>query len=34
MIRTHLAAGRKLNTFHEKFAAQLNDTHPPSGWLN
>jgi starch phosphorylase len=32
MIRTHLASGqRSLNTFHEKFAAQLNDTHPAVG---
>ncbi|NJL48942.1 MAG: glycogen/starch/alpha-glucan phosphorylase, partial [Leptolyngbyaceae cyanobacterium SM2_5_2] len=28
MIRIHLASGRKLDTFHEKFTAQLNDTHP------
>lgn len=28
MIRLHLKSGRTLNTFHEKFAAQLNDTHP------
>ncbi|MEM1281206.1 MAG: glycogen/starch/alpha-glucan phosphorylase, partial [Cyanobacteria bacterium P01_H01_bin.152] len=28
MIRLHLQSGRTLNTFHEKFAAQLNDTHP------
>ncbi|MFH7242422.1 MAG: glycogen/starch/alpha-glucan phosphorylase [Spirulina sp.] len=31
MIRIHLGAGRKLNTFHEKFTAQLNDTHPAVG---
>ena len=31
MIRTHLASGSKLNTFHEKFTAQLNDTHPAVG---
>ncbi|MBR8827597.1 MAG: glycogen/starch/alpha-glucan phosphorylase [Gomphosphaeria aponina SAG 52.96 = DSM 107014] len=28
MIKNHLSAGRSLETFHEKFAAQLNDTHP------
>lgn len=28
MIRLHLTAGRSLDTFHEKFSAQLNDTHP------
>jgi glycogen phosphorylase len=28
MIRIHLAAGRQLDSFHEKFTAQLNDTHP------
>jgi starch phosphorylase len=28
MIRIHLASGRKLDTFNEKFTAQLNDTHP------
>ncbi|MEM9003424.1 MAG: glycogen/starch/alpha-glucan phosphorylase, partial [Cyanobacteria bacterium P01_F01_bin.86] len=28
MIRLHLKAGKALNTFHEKFTAQLNDTHP------
>ena len=28
MIRLHLRQGRKLETFHEKFAIQLNDTHP------
>jgi starch phosphorylase len=31
MVRTHLAAGSKLNTFHEKYTAQLNDTHPAVG---
>jgi len=31
MIRTHLASGSKLNTFHEKYTAQLNDTHPAVG---
>lgn len=31
MIRIHLGAGRKLDSFHEKFAAQLNDTHPAVG---
>ncbi len=31
MIRIHLGAGCKLNTFHEKFTAQLNDTHPAVG---
>jgi starch phosphorylase len=31
MIRTHLANGSKLNSFHEKFTAQLNDTHPAVG---
>ena len=31
MIRLHLSAGRALNTFHEKFTAQLNDTHPAVG---
>ncbi|HEY9762390.1 MAG TPA: glycogen/starch/alpha-glucan phosphorylase, partial [Trichocoleus sp.] len=31
MIRLHLTSGRKLNTFHEKFTAQLNDTHPSIG---
>lgn len=31
MIRIHLGAGRKLSTFHEKFTAQLNDTHPAVG---
>lgn len=28
MIRLHLASGRSLDTFHEKFVVQLNDTHP------
>jgi starch phosphorylase len=28
MIRLHLQLGEKLENFHEKFAAQLNDTHP------
>ncbi|MGF1569819.1 MAG: glycogen/starch/alpha-glucan phosphorylase [Nodosilinea sp.] len=28
MIRIHLASGRTLESFHEKFTAQLNDTHP------
>lgn len=28
MIRLHLLSGRSLETFHEKFAVQLNDTHP------
>ncbi|PSN12112.1 glycogen phosphorylase [filamentous cyanobacterium CCT1] len=31
MIRIHLASGRQLDSFHEKFAAQLNDTHPAVG---
>jgi starch phosphorylase len=31
MIRIHLGSGRKLSTFHEKFTAQLNDTHPAVG---
>ena len=31
MIRIHLASGRTLYSFHEKFAAQLNDTHPAVG---
>ncbi|HEY9735996.1 MAG TPA: glycogen/starch/alpha-glucan phosphorylase, partial [Trichocoleus sp.] len=31
MIRIHLSSGRKLTTFHEKFTAQLNDTHPAIG---
>ena len=28
MIRIHLASSESLDNFHEKFAAQLNDTHP------
>jgi len=28
MIRIHLASGRKLDSFCEKFTAQMNDTHP------
>jgi starch phosphorylase len=28
MIRILLTTGRPLNTFHEKFAVQMNDTHP------
>ena len=28
MIRIHRLAGRKLETFHKKWAVQLNDTHP------
>ena len=28
MIRMHLFRGNSLDSFHEKFAAQLNDTHP------
>ncbi|HEY9908866.1 MAG TPA: glycogen/starch/alpha-glucan phosphorylase [Thermosynechococcaceae cyanobacterium] len=28
IIRVHLRAGKSLNTLHEKFALQLNDTHP------
>ncbi|HHP7231427.1 MAG TPA: glycogen/starch/alpha-glucan phosphorylase [Xenococcaceae cyanobacterium] len=28
MIRMHLSQGKSLDNFHEKFAAQLNDTHP------
>ncbi len=28
MIRVHLTSGRKLDSFHEKFTAQLNDTPP------
>ncbi|MEO1402249.1 MAG: glycogen/starch/alpha-glucan phosphorylase [Cyanobacteria bacterium J06635_1] len=31
MIRIHLAEGSRLETFHEKFTAQLNDTHPAIG---
>ena len=28
MIRIHLLGGRRLETFHERFAVQMNDTHP------
>ncbi len=28
MIRIHLQRGRSLDTFHESFSVQLNDTHP------
>ncbi len=28
MIRLHLSSGRSLSSFHERFTAQLNDTHP------
>jgi starch phosphorylase len=31
MLRIHFANGQKLETFHEKFAVQLNDTHPSIG---
>jgi starch phosphorylase len=31
MIRIHLFTGKSLDTFHEKFAVQLNDTHPSIG---
>ena len=31
MIRIHLAEGNRLDTFHKKFTAQLNDTHPAIG---
>src|SRR5277367_5712401 len=31
MIRLHLRFGRPLDTFHEKWAVQLNDTHPSIG---
>ncbi len=31
MIRIHLRAGRTLDKFHEKWAIQLNDTHPSIG---
>ncbi|MGJ3247115.1 MAG: glycogen/starch/alpha-glucan phosphorylase [Elainellaceae cyanobacterium] len=31
MIRIYLGTGRPLETFHEKFAVQLNDTHPSIG---
>lgn len=31
MIRIHLKSDRRLDAFHEKFAVQLNDTHPAIG---
>ncbi len=31
MIRIHFESGKTLETFHEKFAVQLNDTHPAIG---
>jgi starch phosphorylase len=31
MIRIHLRVGRSLDNFHEKWAVQLNDTHPSIG---
>jgi starch phosphorylase len=31
MIRIHLLRGNTVETFHEKFAVQLNDTHPSIG---
>ena len=31
MIRQHLSTGSSLDTFHQKFTAQLNDTHPAIG---
>ena len=31
MIRLHLRVGRHIDTFHEKWAIQLNDTHPSIG---
>jgi starch phosphorylase len=31
MIRIHLRAGRTMETFYEKWAIQLNDTHPSIG---
>jgi starch phosphorylase len=31
MIRVHLAAGRAITTFQEKWTIQLNDTHPSIG---
>ena len=31
MIRTHLFFDGNLGCFHERFAAQLNDTHPAIG---
>ena len=31
LMRLHLAAGRSLESFHEKWAVQMNDTHPSVG---
>jgi len=31
MIRMHLSSGKSLETFHERWAIQLNDTHPSIG---
>ncbi|MGF1524339.1 MAG: glycogen/starch/alpha-glucan phosphorylase [Leptolyngbyaceae cyanobacterium] len=31
MIRIHLRSGQSLDTFHERFVVQLNDTHPAIG---
>jgi glycogen phosphorylase len=31
MIRAHLFSGKKLETFHQRWAIQLNDTHPSIG---
>jgi len=31
LLRVHLALGRPVDRFHEKFAIQLNDTHPAVG---
>ncbi|MGB3614294.1 MAG: glycogen/starch/alpha-glucan phosphorylase, partial [Elainellaceae cyanobacterium] len=31
MIRLHIGSGRPIAEFHEKFAVQLNDTHPAVG---
>ena len=31
MVRMHLSNGQKLETFHERWAIQLNDTHPSIG---
>lgn len=31
LIRLHLAHGRRLDKFHEKWAVQMNDTHPSIG---
>jgi starch phosphorylase len=31
MIRMHLSAGKKLEIFHQRWAIQLNDTHPSIG---